>query len=134
MKLLTHNILMCNRKGCTKNNFPLKLVAQKIEDISQEPNADGEIALEYSKNLMQRLTDKIEWNALRETLLTLGWIKEFPSQIDSHLLENEDFLKELHFYLIRRQILEGQMVCNNCERIYEIKNGIPNMLLNEDEV
>jgi uncharacterized protein YbaR (Trm112 family) len=26
------------------------------------------------------------------------------------------------------------MSCANCERVYEIKNGIPNMLLNEDEV
>ena len=26
------------------------------------------------------------------------------------------------------------MTCPNCERVYEIKNGIPNMLLNEDEV
>lgn len=30
MKLITHNILMCNKKGCTKNNFPLKLVVKQF--------------------------------------------------------------------------------------------------------
>lgn len=28
MKLITHNILMCNKKGCTKNNFPLRLAVK----------------------------------------------------------------------------------------------------------
>jgi len=49
-------------------------------------------------------------------------------------LEDENFLKDLHVLLVRRQIVEGQMECPNCERVYEIKNGIPNMLLREDEV
>ena len=31
-------------------------------------------------------------------------------------------------------IMEGALVCPNCARRYPIKNGIPNMLLNEDEV
>jgi multifunctional methyltransferase subunit TRM112 len=30
--------------------------------------------------------------------------------------------------------MEGALVCPNCARRYPIKNGIPNMLLNEDEV
>ena len=31
-------------------------------------------------------------------------------------------------------MLEGALKCPNCSRIYEIKNGIPNMLLDETEV
>lgn len=31
-------------------------------------------------------------------------------------------------------VTEGALVCPNCARRYPIKNGIPNMLLNEDEV
>jgi uncharacterized protein YbaR (Trm112 family) len=34
----------------------------------------------------------------------------------------------------KTQIIEGAMVCKNCDREYEIKNGIPNMLLDEEEV
>lgn len=49
-------------------------------------------------------------------------------------MEDESFLKDLHLLLVRRQIVEGYMICPNCERQYDIKNGIPNMLLREDEV
>lgn len=46
MKLITHNILMCNKKGCTKNNFPLRLVATKIQEYETEQ------AMDYNKALM----------------------------------------------------------------------------------
>ena len=36
MKLITHNILMCNKKGCTANNFPLKLVVTNWKDLDTE--------------------------------------------------------------------------------------------------
>jgi uncharacterized protein YbaR (Trm112 family) len=36
--------------------------------------------------------------------------------------------------LVRRQIVDGEMQCPNCDRVYEIKNGIANMLLLEDEI
>lgn len=58
MKLITHNILMCNKKGCTKNNFPLKLVVKQFQDY------DADNAQEYSPVLMQRLLEKIDWTAL----------------------------------------------------------------------
>ena len=57
-----------------------------------------------------------------------------PEELKDEMLEEEQFVKELHLLLVKRQVLEGEMQCPNCERIYEIKNGIPNMLLNEDEV
>ena len=31
-------------------------------------------------------------------------------------------------------IVEGSLVCPNCDRKYAISEGIPNMLLHEDEV
>jgi multifunctional methyltransferase subunit TRM112 len=50
------------------------------------------------------------------------------------MTNEENFLKELHHILVRRQIIEGEMSCPNCSRVYEIKNGIANMLLLEDEI
>jgi hypothetical protein len=29
MRLLSHNLLMCNAKNCDKNNFPLKILVEK---------------------------------------------------------------------------------------------------------
>ena len=34
VRLITHNLLACHAKGCTSNNFPLKL-----QDVTVEVNA-----------------------------------------------------------------------------------------------
>ncbi len=63
MKLLTHNLLMCNKKGCTLNNFPLK-----IECIKSEIKALG-----YDKELVTRTLRKVDLSAL--TLATKDVLK-----------------------------------------------------------
>ena len=58
MKLLTHNLLMCNKKSCMNTgvkNFPLKLRCDKWVDY------DDEAAIECSIPLMSRLAEKIDW-------------------------------------------------------------------------
>lgn len=57
-----------------------------------------------------------------------------PAEYAENLMADEQFMKDLHLILVKRQILEGAMKCPNCARIYEVKNGIPNMLLDETEV
>jgi multifunctional methyltransferase subunit TRM112 len=60
MKLLTHNLLICNKKACAKggNNFPLKLVAKDTKKTE----------IEYNKELLIRLIDRLDWNALVQTV------------------------------------------------------------------
>jgi len=36
--------------------------------------------------------------------------------------------------LFQVEITEGELICPESQRKFTIKNGIPNMLLNEDEV
>lgn len=57
-----------------------------------------------------------------------------PTEYTESMMSDETFMKDLHLILVKRQILEGAMKCPHCARIYEIKNGIPNMLLDETEV
>ena len=67
MKLITHNLLVCNRKTCQAAgviNFPLKLVVTKWEDY------DDETAMPLTKPLMMKLTEKLDWPALRQTVET----------------------------------------------------------------
>ena len=127
MKLITHNLLMCNKAGCTTNNFPLKLIATKVELYNEES------VMEYSKTLMQKLLEKIDYAALRATVESLQWqdVKPLPETANA---EDEDFLMALHDICCKRHITEGTMCCPNCNREYGIRNGIANMLLNEDEV
>jgi len=56
MKLLTHNLLMCNKKGCTINNFPLK-----INSTSQKV-----IKFEFDKDLLLRTLKKVDLSALTQ--------------------------------------------------------------------
>ena len=87
-----------------------------------------------SKPLMAKLAEKLEWDALRSTVGQLDWGVNLPEAFEEAMLDDEQLLTDLHLLLLKRQILEGTLTCPNCERVYEIKTGIPNMLLNEDEV
>ena len=64
----------------------------------------------------------------------LDWGIELPETFEENMLDDENVLQQLHLLLLRRQVTEGSLCCPNCSRVYEIKSGIPNMLLNEDEV
>lgn len=48
--------------------------------------------------------------------------------------KDEDFLKLLHHALLEIEIISGDLVCPETGRKFPIKNGIPNMLCNEEEV
>ena len=49
-------------------------------------------------------------------------------------LKNSEILTYIHHILFEVLIEEGSLICKNCGKEYEIKNGIPNMVLNDDEV
>ncbi|CAG8567845.1 6067_t:CDS:2 [Paraglomus occultum] len=74
---------------------------------------------------------KLKWDGLVKTVAELGLAslpENVPEQID------ESFLKTLHHILLETHIEQGKMTCLNCNHVYSIKDGIPNMLLSEDEV
>lgn len=48
--------------------------------------------------------------------------------------ENQEILQFIHHLLFEVLINEGSLVCNNCQKLYWIKNGIPNLVLADDEV
>ena len=84
---------------------------------------------------MHRLLEKIDRAALKSTVAKIpDWGISLPDEVTQELTNDEKFLQNLHLLLVRRQIVDGEMQCPNCDRVYDIKNGIANMLLNEDEV
>lgn len=56
--------------------------------------------------------------------------KEFSDQITS----DTEILQRLHHILLEIDIIEGNLQCPETGRVFPISNGIPNMLLNEEEV
>lgn len=49
-------------------------------------------------------------------------------------LEDEEFLRKLHHALLELELEDGALVCPETGRRFEVKRGIPNLLLREDEV
>jgi hypothetical protein len=49
MKLMTHNLLMCNKKGCNINNFPLKIICN--QQVINKMDFDQELLNRFIKKL-----------------------------------------------------------------------------------
>jgi len=46
---MTHNLLMCNRKGCTLNNFPLRIKCSEM--LTKEVDFDKELIIKFLKKV-----------------------------------------------------------------------------------
>ena len=46
----------------------------------------------------------------------------------------EDNMKFMHHCLFEVGLTEGFLVCNNCNKEYIVNKGIPNLVLNDDEI
>ena len=144
MKLFTHNLLMCNKKD-VKEGYPLKIEASKVEIVKSEFNP------EFIKGILS----KVNYDALREAVASLkrkhslthsfhSFISlihshhtenvTLPTKVTDEMFDNVEFLKLLHHVLLEIVVVEGRLICPESGRIFPISQGIPNMLLNEDEV
>lgn len=54
MRLVTHNMLMCNVKNCKTNNFPLKIKATQVDRVESE----------FRPEFIKHMLNKIDWTAL----------------------------------------------------------------------
>lgn len=57
-----------------------------------------------------------------------------PDSVPEEAEMNEDFLKQVHRVMIEVEVIEGELQCPESGRKFPISEGIPNMLLREDEV
>ncbi|KAI0041551.1 Trm112p-domain-containing protein [Auriscalpium vulgare] len=121
VRLITHNLLACHVKGCTSNNFPLKL--QDVQIALREA--------EFNEDFLRGFIPRLEWGALVQAAREVG-DDSLPAEVPEML--DDEFLKQLHHVLLEIHIDEGSMVCPNCKHVYPISSGIPNMLLAEHEI
>lgn len=123
MRLLTHNMLACNIKGVT-NGFPFKIEAVTVEEREAEFNPD----------FLRHIVSKLQWGALLEGAAALGAAGQLPDTLDPALLDDEEFLRKFHRVLLELHLEEGGLVCPETGRRFPVEKGVPNLLLNEDEV
>lgn len=57
---------------------------------------------------------------------------QIPDEIPEDL--TDEVLMKIHHALLELEVMSGKLVCAHCGREYVIEQGIPNMLLREDEV
>jgi multifunctional methyltransferase subunit TRM112 len=123
MKLLTHNMLQCHIKGVT-NGYPFKIEAEKVE-IRE---------IDYDPDFLRHIYPRIQWDALRQGAEALG-AGPLPESVTEEMLESdEDFLKAFHHALLEVHLEEGALICPETGRRFPVSQGIPNLLLQEDEV
>lgn len=122
MRLLTHNMLSCNIKGVT-NGYPLTIEASKW--MAKEVDFNGDF--------LRNIFVKIEWKVLIEAAKVMGYT-DLPVEVDSSMLNSDEFLQKFHHALLEIHVEEGVLICPETGRKFPVHKGIPNMLLNEDEV
>mmetsp|Transcript_52209 Transcript_52209/g.166296 ORF Transcript_52209/g.166296 Transcript_52209/m.166296 type:complete len:123 (-) Transcript_52209:126-494(-) len=122
MKLMLHNMLTCNVKG-VKNGYPLQIDAETVEERE----------VDFSPEFLKNIYPKVDWAVLRDAAIGLGK-GPLPKEVTDEMLEDETFLKTFHNVLLEVQVEEGSLICPESGRKFPINKGIPNMLLNEDEV
>lgn len=71
---------------------------------------------------------------LTNVLLQIGHVGELPQTLIEDFETNEDFLKKTHHILLEVEVINGDLQCPESGRKFPINDGIPNMLLNEDEI
>ncbi|XP_022107235.1 multifunctional methyltransferase subunit TRM112-like protein [Acanthaster planci] len=123
MKLLTHNMLTSHVKG-VKNGYPLKIEVENM-NITE---------VEFNPEFISRMIPRLEWKALYEAAQMLDVVGDLPAEPVADYETNEEFLRAAHRVMLEVEVLDGFLVCPESGRKFPIKNGIPNMLLNEDEV
>lgn len=123
MKLLTHNMLTSHVKG-VKNGFPLRILARKVE-VKE---------ITFNAGFITRMIPKIDWSVLRVAADTLGHGTGLPETPPEGYEVQEEFLKSAHHVLMEVELIDGDLECPETGRKFPVTEGIPNMLLREDEV
>lgn len=123
MRLMTHNLLMCHVRGCDTDNYPLEIVDADLQLIEADYNAEFLKAMLY----------KIDWPVFVQTVQGLG-LDGLPGTLPAPTEMTDEFLRRVHHILLETKVQQGRMVCKGCGHVFPIKDGIPNMLLNETEI
>ena len=152
--MLQHNtLILITTTKRTENGYPLTIEVTTIK-IEQSSSVDKEFLL--------NLLPKINYNALKlavqqiscshcsntttndsslqnDDQTTPPLLPELPEELDvssQSTLDNLDdtVLSNLYKVLFDVYVIEGQLVCPDTGRKFPVKDGIPNMILHEDEI
>ena len=126
MKAITHNILMFNIKKCsgTDKNYPF--IIKPTDILNRE--------VEFDLERTQKLYEKQDKRGLNQYCKDLNIFKYDFTTVDDAIKQQKEFWEYVHKVLNETMVNDGVLICPNCNREYPIKNGIINMVLQDDEM
>lgn len=124
MKLITHNMLSSQGLKGVKVGFPLVIQAKDVK-VSE---------VEFNPEFIARIIPKLDWPEVCRAAKELNQLGDLPLKLVDDYENNHEFLKMAHHVLLEVEVINGDLVCPETGRKFPVTDGIPNMLLNEDEV
>ncbi|XP_015914127.1 multifunctional methyltransferase subunit TRM112-like protein [Parasteatoda tepidariorum] len=124
MKLLTHNFMTSKCLKRVNVGFPLKIVASEIQETKVEFNSD----------FISRIIPKLDWDVVCSTAESIGHLNDLPKTLPTNYDIDEEFLRAAHHVLLEVEVVSGDLICPETGLHFPVSGGIPNMLVNEDEV
>ncbi|XP_022166174.1 multifunctional methyltransferase subunit TRM112-like protein [Myzus persicae] len=124
MKLLTHNLLSSKSLKGVKVGYPLRIVAKDVK-ISES---------EFNKEFVKKIIPKLDWKVFINAAVQIGHSNDLSDELIDDYEDDEEYLKKVHHVLMEVEIINGELICPETERVFPISAGIPNLLLNENEV
>jgi multifunctional methyltransferase subunit TRM112 len=89
----------------------------------------------YYTALTISMLKKIRWEALRSAAIDLEMHDlDDIEEVTEEMRNDDSLLRKIHHILFEVHLIEGHLVCPETSRKFPVKDGIPNMLLHEDEV
>lgn len=92
------------------------------------------LEVDFNPDFINRIIPKLDYPVLHNAATALGKVEDLPKELIADYENNVDFLKKIHHVLLEIDVVNGELICPETGRKFPINNGIPNMLLNEDEV
>mmetsp|Transcript_57487 Transcript_57487/g.64198 ORF Transcript_57487/g.64198 Transcript_57487/m.64198 type:complete len:136 (-) Transcript_57487:288-695(-) len=129
MRLLTHNTMCNNSNEAKGKGFPLKITAGEIKVID---NPDAGATEKQDIDFVKRMLPILEWSALVQAASEMG-ISSLPHKLTTDLAESPPFLQALYHILMNVRLIKGMLTCPVTGREFPVTEGIPNMMLEEEE-
>ncbi|KAI6210847.1 Protein of unknown function DUF343 domain containing protein [Aphelenchoides besseyi] len=123
MRLLTHNFLSSQFLKNVQEGYPLVLKATKVEKKE----------FQYNEQMISNLMQKINYPVLLEAARSVGVETDLPAQLPTDSKTNSEFLKKVAEIAMAVEVVDGELECPETGHRFLIREGIPNMLINEDE-
>lgn len=91
-----------------------------------------------NRELLVKLLPKLDYAVLLGAVQQVAphvsqGLPELPAELN-HLDDDDLVMENLHLVLFDVHVMEGNLVCPDTKRKFPIKEGIPNMVLHEDEL